>query len=75
MLENNRVIDSGDENGIAIDIRGNTKDVLLAGNTIRENRGPAKREGIHIGKAVERLTLRHNVIEGLENQIVDDRKS
>ncbi|MDB4353517.1 right-handed parallel beta-helix repeat-containing protein [bacterium] len=75
VLENNRVIDSGDENGIAIDIRGNTKDVLLAGNTIRENRGPAKREGIHIGKAVERLTLRHNVIEGLENQIVDDRKS
>ena len=75
VLENNRVIDSGDENGIAIDIRGNTKDVLVAGNTIQENRGPGKRQGIHIDKAVERLKLRENVIEGFDKQIVDDRRS
>ena len=75
VLANNRVIDSGDENGIAIDILGKTKDVVVAGNSIQETRGPGKRQGIHISKAVERLTLRENVIKGFGNQIVDDRNS
>ena len=74
MIENNRVVDSGDENGIAIDILGNTKDVLLAENTIQETRGPGKRLGIHIAKAVERLKLHDNVIEGFHQPISDDRQ-
>jgi len=75
VLENNRIMNSGDENGIAIDILGNTKDVVVARNTIRETRAPGNRQGIHIAKAVERLTLNENVIDGFREPIVDDRKS
>ncbi len=75
VLENNRIINSGDENGIAINILGNTKDVVVARNTIRETRGAGKRQGIHIAQAVERLTLNENAIEGFDEAIVDDRKS
>ena len=74
MLENNRVVDNGGEDGIAIDILGNTKDVLLAENTIQETRAPGKRLGIRIAKAVERLKLRDNVIEGFHQPISDDRQ-
>ncbi|MEE2936130.1 MAG: right-handed parallel beta-helix repeat-containing protein [Planctomycetota bacterium] len=74
VLENNRIVDSGGDNGIAIDILGNTKDVLIAENTIHETRGPGKRLGIHIAKAVERLKLRDNVIEGFHQPISDDRQ-
>lgn len=75
VLENNRIIDSGEEDGIAIDIRGNTKDTLLAGNTIRETRGSAKRRGIRIAAAVERLKLLDNAIEGFDVPIVDERNA
>ncbi len=73
VLENNRIIDSGGESGIAIDILGNTKDTLVAGNTIRETRASAKRRAIRIAASVERLNLRENVIEGFDIPIVDER--
>lgn len=75
VLENNRIIDSGGEGGIAIDILGNTKDTLIARNTIRETRASAKRRGIRIAASVERLKLLENVIEGFEVPILDDRNS
>ncbi|MDC0317517.1 right-handed parallel beta-helix repeat-containing protein, partial [bacterium] len=75
ILESNRIIDSGEESGIAIDILGTTKDTLVAKNTIRETRASAKRRGIRIAASVERLQLRENVIEGFDVPIVDDRNS
>ena len=75
VLENNRIMNSGDENGIAINILGSTKDVVVARNTLGETRAPGNRQGIHIAKAVERLTLNENVIEGFDQPIVDERKS
>lgn len=75
VLDNNRIIDSGGETGIAIDILGNTKDVVIAGNTIRETRDAAKRIGIRVGASVERLKLRDNVIEGFAVPIADERNS
>ena len=75
VLLNNRIIDSGEESGIAIDILGNTKDTLVAENTIRETRASAKRRGIRIGASVERLKLRENVIEGFDVPIEDNRNS
>ena len=73
VLENNRIIDSGEESGIAIDILGKTKDTLVAKNIIRETRSSANRRGIRIAASVERLKLRGNVIEGFDVPIVDDR--
>ena len=75
LLENNRILDSGQNDGIGIDILGNTKDVVIAiaNNTIRETRAAGNRTGIRIDKAVERLTLRENRIEGFANLISDGR--
>lgn len=75
VLENNRIIDSGEESGIAIDILGKTKDTLVAKNTIRETRSSANRRGIRIAASVERLKLRENIIEGFDVPIVDQRSS
>ena len=39
-IENNRIVDSGPEDGIAIDVQGETDSILLARNEIRESRMP-----------------------------------
>ena len=38
--EHNRIVDSGPDDGIGIDIRGQTQSVTLAQNEVRENRSP-----------------------------------
>src|SRR5690606_34206050 len=48
LVEHNRITNSGDENGIAIDIQGQTKDVRIVGNQIQETRAPMNRTGIRI---------------------------
>ena len=44
-IESNRIIDSGGEDGIAIDVKGKTRDIQIVGNELRETRarcaGPA----------------------------------
>ena len=72
-VENNRIFDSGGEDGIGIDISGKTHDVVLAGNTIRESRGGAGRVGIRIGAEVGPVKLTDNKIEGYAKPIVDAR--
>ncbi len=73
LLEDNQIIDSGDDDGIAVNILGNTKDVVVARNTIRETRRPANRQGIHIARQVESLTVEENQISGFDKPIVDER--
>ena len=63
-IEDNLIENSGGEKGIAIDIRGKTKDVRLSKNTIRESRGPAGRVGVRISQAAERIELTDNRLEG-----------
>ncbi|HEY5574435.1 MAG TPA: hypothetical protein VIK64_15550, partial [Anaerolineales bacterium] len=41
-IEGNRILDSGGEKGIAIDIKGETEAVVLSKNEIRETRGRAR---------------------------------
>lgn len=64
VIENNRVTDSGGEDGIAIDIRGKTKDVRISNNTLRETRGPAKRMAIRVSPTAERVQLENNTMQG-----------
>ena len=51
LVENNRIVNSGSENGVAIDITGKTKDIQLLNNEIVEERAPLNRIGIRIGEA------------------------
>lgn len=75
LVEGNRVLDSGGDDGIAIDLRGKTKDVRLRGNTLRETRAPGKRVGVRVGASVERLELAENRIEGFAVDVMDQRRA
>jgi len=69
-FENNKIIDSGDDNGVAIDIQGQTKDLKIANNELRETRNPMNRTAIRIGPAALRIELADNQIEGFAHSIV-----
>ncbi len=69
VVEDNVIENSGGDQGIAIDIRGKTKDVRLAKNTIRESRGPAQRTGIRISSTAERIEVVENRFEGFAKEV------
>jgi hypothetical protein len=75
LVEKNQIVDSGDENGVGIDVQGRTKDVRIVGNEIRETRQPANRVGVRISADAERIELRDNVIEGFSRDVLDQRPS
>lgn len=74
VIEKNRILNSGGEAGVAIDVQGQTKDVKIVGNEIKETRKPMKRMGIRIAKRAGKITLTNNTIEGMAKDIVDLRK-
>jgi len=73
LLENNRIIDSGAEDGIAIDVRGRTKGISITGNEIRESRQPAQRVGIRLGANTSNIQQTDNVITGFATAVHDLR--
>ncbi len=73
VVENNIIENSGDDEGVGIEVTGETKDIRLIGNTIKETRGPARRIGIRIGEKVGKVDLAENRISGLATEIVDRR--
>jgi hypothetical protein len=73
LVEENVVVDSGGEDGVAIDILGRTRDVRILRNEIRETRAPAKRIGIRIGEKVGAVELGANTIEGFAVTVADQR--
>jgi hypothetical protein len=75
LVEDNVILDSGGENGVAVDITGKTHDVRIMGNEIRETRGPAARTGIRIAKDAGPVELEGNTIEGFATAIADRRGS
>ncbi len=75
LLERNRIIDSGGEDGIGIDVQGVTESNTIARNEIRETRGPAKRIGIRLGTETRDIKLIDNKIEGVAVPVSDLRKS
>ncbi len=74
-VENNRVINSGGDEGIAIDIQGHTRGTRIIGNTLLEKRSPAKRIGVRIGEHVGSVELADNTIEGFATEVRDLRGS
>lgn len=73
LVENNRVSNTGGEDGIAIDIRGQTKDVRLVNNELRETRLPMKRIGIRVGNQAGNIEMAKNTIEGFSTAVEDQR--
>ena len=74
-IENNRIVNSGPADGVAIDIQGKTRDVAIRKNEILELRKPMGRTGIRIGKQVGPITVAANRIEGFSVAISDQRKA
>ncbi len=73
-LEDNRITDSGGEAAAAIDVQGEVTGLVLAGNTLRETRGPAKRVGIRLGPRVGAVEMKDNRVEGFATPLADGRK-
>ncbi len=73
LLEGNRIVDSGAENGIGIDVRGFTESNTIARNRIVETRGPAQRIGVRLAKECGDVRLIDNTIEGFAIPVSDLR--
>lgn len=71
LVENNRITNSGGEDGIAIDVQGKTKDVRIVGNEIRETRQPMNRIGIRISAESSGIELDSNRVDGFATAIVN----
>jgi hypothetical protein len=70
-IEANRVVDSGAENGVAVDIEGVTESVMLKNNTLVETRQPAARIGVRISKEAKQIVLAENRIDGFSTSVLD----
>lgn len=73
-LERNRIVDSGPDKGVGIDVQGETEAITLAANDLRETRRPMDRVGIRIGARAGAITMTANKIEGFATPVADMRK-
>lgn len=74
-VESNRVVDSGGEDGIGIDVRGKTRDVRIAGNRLMETRAPMRRTGLRVSAEARGIDVADNRFEGFATEVVDLRSS
>ncbi len=73
-VRDNRIEDSGPEDGIAVDVQGETEGVTIRGNELVETRAPAQRTGIRLGPKTRDVHLADNQIEGFATPIADLRE-
>ncbi len=71
--ERNQIIDSGPDDGVGIDVRGQTEAVYLTHNDVRETRRPLSRIGIRIAREARQITLVDNRITGYAREVADLR--
>lgn len=72
-LERNRIVNSGPESGIAIDVQGQVESISLAGNTLIEERAAMQRIGVRIGAETKDIELDANEIRGFAKEVEDLR--
>ncbi|MFN0055185.1 MAG: right-handed parallel beta-helix repeat-containing protein [Planctomycetales bacterium] len=72
-FEGNRIVNSGPEEGVAVDVQGETESIVLARNDIRETRMPMKRIGIRVGAQTRQIELVDNRVEGFATAVQDLR--
>lgn len=73
-IENNRIVGIVREQGIGIDVQGQTQAITITGNEIREMQAPLQRIGIRIGAETDQIAVAGNRIEGFAEEVVDLRK-
>jgi hypothetical protein len=73
-LEANRILDNGDDDGIAVDVQGTATGLVIARNEILESRAPAKRTGVKIAASVGEVELTDNKIDGFSAPVSDLRR-
>jgi len=73
-VEGNTVVDTGGEDGAAVDVQGTTAGLVFRGNILTETRGPARRVGFRLGKDTKDITLDGNTVEGFAAVVEDKRK-
>ena len=70
-LQKNLIEDSGPEDGIGVDVQGETEGATIAENQVVETRSPEKRIGIRLGAQTRDIRLKDNSITGVATPIVD----
>lgn len=73
-LRGNSIIDSGGNDGVAVDVEGETSDLQFIGNILRETRGPASRTGFRFAAGTGPMTLKDNTVTGFAREVVDQRR-
>ena len=68
-IQNNRIVNSGSTNGVAIDVQGATEAVVLSGNEILETREPADRIAVRLGAETRAIEVRTNQITGFATAV------
>jgi hypothetical protein len=73
-LEDNRILDTGGEKAVAVDVQGEVEAITVAINEIRETRAPMNRVGVRIAEKTRDIRLIANRIEGFAVPVADLRK-
>ena len=74
LVEENTIIDTGDETAAAIDVQGTTANLVIRRNVLQETRGAATRVGVRLAKDTKDIRLEENKIEGFAVAVGDARK-
>ena len=73
-LEHNHIEDSGPEDGVAIDVQGETESASISENQLVETRSPAKRIGVRLGAKTKDIHLADNQFQGFATDVADLRE-
>jgi hypothetical protein len=68
-IQNNKIVDSGTTNGVAIDVQGATEAVVLTDNDITETREPAARIAVRLGPDTREILVSSNRITGFVTEV------
>ena len=73
-IEGNKIVDSGAEHGVGIDVQGTANDITISNNVVIENRRQLERVGIRIGPNTGNIRLAKNQIRGFSVNLSDLRR-
>lgn len=73
MLEENHILNSGGQDGVAIEVQGKTRELVFRKNELHEKRGAQGRVGIRLGKDSGKVEMDSNRIEGFSKDLEDLR--
>jgi len=74
-IEKNRIENSGGAAGVAIDVQGKTKDVVIIDNDLRETRQPMQRIGVRLAADAGPVQLSDNRFQGFNTNVAQEANS